>query len=122
MSCKRMFTSSASGVVLLWSCMPLSLHMAHAQHIPEIRYSDMHGVSSFAVSTEPETCYAIADGSHIAYQVVGRPTPQLLMVPGMFSHLEMQWRLPSYRRFMRALARHCCLIRFDKRGTGLSDP
>src|SRR6478752_1642092 len=74
------------------------------------------------MSTEPETRYAIADGFHVAYQVVGRLTPQLLMVPGMFSHLEMQWRLPSYRRFMRALARHCCLIRFDKRGTGLSDP
>jgi pimeloyl-ACP methyl ester carboxylesterase len=44
------------------------------------------------------------------------------MVPGLYSHLDMQWRLPTYRRFMRALARRCCLVRFDKLGTGLSDP
>lgn len=71
---------------------------------------------------EPETRYATASGFHIAYQALGEGPPQLLMVPGLFSHLEMQWRLPTYRRFMRALARRCCLIRFDKRGTGLSDP
>ena len=74
------------------------------------------------MSVEPETRYASADGTHIAYQVVGQPPPHLLMVPGLYSHLDMQWRLPTYRRFMRALARRCCLVRFDKLGTGLSDP
>ncbi len=29
---------------------------------------------------------------------------------------------PPYRRFVGALAQSCRLIRFDKRGTGLSDP
>jgi pimeloyl-ACP methyl ester carboxylesterase len=71
---------------------------------------------------DPETRYAIASGFHIAYQVLGEGPPHVLIVPGLFSHLEMQWRLPTYRRFMRALARRCCLIRYDKRGTGLSDP
>lgn len=44
------------------------------------------------------------------------------MVPGMHSHLELQWQLPGYRRFVRGLTRHCRLIRYDKLGTGLSDP
>lgn len=44
------------------------------------------------------------------------------MVPGLTSHLEAQWQWPAYRRFMTALSRRCRLIRFDKRGTGLSDP
>ena len=44
------------------------------------------------------------------------------MVPGMHSHLELQWQLPGYRRFVRGLSRHSRLIRYDKLGTGLSDP
>jgi pimeloyl-ACP methyl ester carboxylesterase len=43
------------------------------------------------------------------------------MVPGLTSHLELQWRDPGYRRFVRSLS-FCRLVRFDKRGTGLSDP
>ena len=46
----------------------------------------------------------------------------MVMVPGMTSHLEIQWRDPGYRRFMRSLSSLCRLVRFDKRGTGLSDP
>ena len=44
------------------------------------------------------------------------------MVPGMHSHLEVQWQLPGYRRFVRGLTRHCRLTRYDKLGTSLSDP
>jgi pimeloyl-ACP methyl ester carboxylesterase/DNA-binding CsgD family transcriptional regulator len=44
------------------------------------------------------------------------------MVPGWTSHLDLQWQLPGYRAFMRKLARHCRLVRYDKLGTGLSDP
>ena len=36
--------------------------------------------------------------------------------------LELQWQQLSYRRFVTALERACRVIRFDKRGTGLSDP
>jgi pimeloyl-ACP methyl ester carboxylesterase/DNA-binding CsgD family transcriptional regulator len=34
----------------------------------------------------------------------------------------MQWRDPAYRRFVRSLFSFSRLVRFDKRGTGLSDP
>ena len=70
---------------------------------------------------EPETHYAKSGGLRIAYQVTGAG-PDLVMVPGLTSHLEIQWRDPGYRRFVRSLSSFCRLVRFDKRGTGLSDP
>jgi len=33
--------------------------------------------------------------------------PDLVMVPGLTSHLEIQWRDPSYRRFVRSLSSFC---------------
>jgi pimeloyl-ACP methyl ester carboxylesterase/DNA-binding CsgD family transcriptional regulator len=70
---------------------------------------------------EPETHYARSGDLRIAYQVIGGG-PDLVMVPGLTSHLEIQWRDHSYRRFVRSLSSFCRLVRFDKRGTGLSDP
>lgn len=70
---------------------------------------------------EPETLYARSGDVRIAYQVMGAG-PDLVVVPGLTSHLEIQWRDLSYRRFMRSLSSFCRVIRFDKRGTGLSDP
>ncbi len=70
---------------------------------------------------EPQTRYAKSGGLRIAYQVTGAG-PDLVMVPGLTSHLEIQWRDPGYRRFVRSLSSFCRLVRFDKPGTGLSDP
>jgi len=70
----------------------------------------------------PETRYAQSSGAKIAYQVSGAGPPDLVMVPGLVSHLDIQWQQTGYRRFVRALERGGCLIRMDKRGTGLSDP
>jgi len=70
----------------------------------------------------PTTCYASGPRGALAYQVTGTGPVDLLMVPGMHSHLELQWQLPGYRRFVRGLTRHGRLIRDDKLGTGLSDP
>ena len=70
---------------------------------------------------EPETRYAKSGDLRIAYQVIGEG-PDLVMVPGLTSHLEIQWRDPNYRRFVRSFSSFCRLVRFDKPGTGLSDP
>jgi class 3 adenylate cyclase len=45
----------------------------------------------------------------------------LVFVPGFISHLEMQMEMPLTASFFARLASFCRLIRFDKRGTGLSD-
>jgi pimeloyl-ACP methyl ester carboxylesterase/DNA-binding CsgD family transcriptional regulator len=65
--------------------------------------------------------YADAGGVKIAYQVHGEGC-ELVMIPGFVSHLELQWRDAGFRRFVRSLARVARVVRFDKRGTGLSDP
>lgn len=70
----------------------------------------------------PPTRYAQSAGAKIAFQVSGEGPCDLVFVPGLVSHLELQWQQLSYRRFVTALERSCRVIRFDKRGTGLSDP
>ena len=69
----------------------------------------------------PETKYAQSGDVSIAYQVIGDGPLDLLIVPGFISHLEQAWDDPSYTRFLQRLASFSRLIRFDKRGTGLSD-
>jgi class 3 adenylate cyclase len=58
----------------------------------------------------------------IAYQVVGESGPDLLIVPGFVSHLDLQWTDPGYSRFLERLSSFSRLILYDKPGTGLSDP
>ena len=70
----------------------------------------------------PQTRYAQSSGAKIAYQVSGTGPPDLVTVPGLVSHLDIQWQQTGYRRLVRALERGGRLIRLDKRGTGLSDP
>ncbi len=70
---------------------------------------------------QPETRYARCGNLHIAYQVVGEGPPDLVFVPGVVSHLEHQWDEPLQAAFFHRLASFSRLIRFDKRGAGLSD-
>ena len=70
----------------------------------------------------PRTRYAQSAGAKIAYQASGQGGCDLVFVPGLVSHLDLQWQQLGYRRFVSALERVCRVIRFDKRGTGLSDP
>jgi class 3 adenylate cyclase len=58
----------------------------------------------------------------IAYQVVGDRGPDLIIVPGFVSHLDLQWTDPGFSRFLERLAQFTRLILYDKPGTGLSDP
>jgi DNA-binding SARP family transcriptional activator/pimeloyl-ACP methyl ester carboxylesterase len=73
------------------------------QAVPEVRY----------VQTN--------DGIHIAYQVLGHGEPDIVLVPGLMSHLELHWEDPQMAAFYRRLAKLGRLIMFDKRDTGLSD-
>jgi pimeloyl-ACP methyl ester carboxylesterase len=72
----------------------------------------------------PITRYARNGAVRIAYQIVeqtaGAPL-DLIVVPGLVSHLDLTWADPAHARFCTALAGFARLILFDKRGTGLSD-
>lgn len=69
----------------------------------------------------PETRYARSGEVNIAYQVVGEGPLDLVLVPGFVSHLDIDWEEPRPAHALRRLASFSRLIRFDKRGTGLSD-
>jgi hypothetical protein len=44
-----------------------------------------------------------------------------VFVPGSISHVELEWAVPRWSRLRSGLGEFSRLIRFDKRGTGMSD-
>ena len=69
----------------------------------------------------PETRYAHSGNVSIAYQVVGDGPFDLVYVPPSVSHVELAWEIPSLAAYFQRLASFSRLIRFDKRGPGMSD-
>jgi class 3 adenylate cyclase/pimeloyl-ACP methyl ester carboxylesterase len=70
---------------------------------------------------EAETRYARSGDVSIAYQVTGDGPFDVVHVPGFVSHVELAWDVPGMAASNRRLSSVCRLIRFDKRGTGMSD-
>lgn len=71
--------------------------------------------------TLPVTRYALSDYVSIAYQVMGDGPIDLIMVPGVVSHIEFMHEFVGYTAFLRRLSTFARVITFDKRGQGLSD-
>jgi len=69
----------------------------------------------------PQTQFARSGDVDVAYQVHGDGPIDLVYVQGAYTHLEIYWELPAYRRYCERLAGFSRLIRFDKRGMGMSD-
>ena len=65
--------------------------------------------------------YARNGDVNVAFEVTGSGGLDLVLVPGFVSHLEYDWYEPRHARFLERLGSFSRLIRFDKRGTGLSD-
>jgi class 3 adenylate cyclase len=69
----------------------------------------------------PPVRYVRNEGVSIAYQVIGDGPHDLLMIPGWISHLALDWEEPTWVRWCERMVSFARLVRFDKRGTGLSD-
>jgi class 3 adenylate cyclase/esterase/lipase len=69
----------------------------------------------------PETRYAKSGDVRIAYQVAGKGDLDLVFVPGFVLNVDLAWEEPGWAYFFERLGAFSRLIRFDKRGTGLSD-
>jgi class 3 adenylate cyclase len=69
----------------------------------------------------PDVRYARSGDVNIAYQVTGDGPFDLVFAPGYVTHLELQWEMPTFVPFLERLSSFARLIRFDKRGTGMSD-
>jgi pimeloyl-ACP methyl ester carboxylesterase len=72
-----------------------------------------------ALNQQVTFCTA-TDGVQIACSSVGEGLP-LFKAPNWLNHIEYEWRSPVWGPFLRELARHSRLVRFDQRGNGLSD-
>jgi class 3 adenylate cyclase len=71
---------------------------------------------------ERSTGFARLGDTKIAYQVMGTGPIDLVMTPGSFVGLDIADDDPMVALFYRRLASIARLIRFDRRGTGSSDP
>ena len=69
----------------------------------------------------PETRYARSGEVSIAYQIVGDGPVDLVWIPSLAHHVELNWENPVVAGFLRRLASVSRLLVFDKRGTGMSD-
>ena len=69
----------------------------------------------------PNTRYALSGDVNIAFQVMGDGPIDIIMVPGVVSHIEFLHEFPGYTEFLRRLATFARVVTFDKRGQGLSD-
>ena len=70
---------------------------------------------------EPRIQYAQAkDGVSIAFWTLGEGEPFIYM-PAQFSHIQLEWQHIEYRRWFERLAEKRMVVRYDGRGTGLSE-
>ncbi len=64
-------------------------------------------------------CHA-ADGTRIAYATSGEGPP-LVRVAHWMTHLDLDWESPLWRHWFAELSQDHTLVRYDPRGSGLSD-
>ena len=69
----------------------------------------------------PRTRYALSGDLSVAYQVFGDGPLDLVYVPGYISHVEHHWKFPAHAAHLARFGSLARVIKFDKRGTGLSD-
>jgi DNA-binding SARP family transcriptional activator len=86
---------------------------------PSTAATQNRGVSELAATQHVRFCTS-ADGTRIAYAKVG-VGPPILKAPNFLNHIEYEWTNPIWNAFLAELARQNALVRFDQRGTGLSD-
>ena len=68
-----------------------------------------------------EVGYARSGDVFIAYTTIGAGPLDLVVADGFLTHLAIMWEEPTYRRWIERLASFARVIRFDKRGMGMSD-
>src|SRR3989304_5367736 len=71
---------------------------------------------------EPRIQYAkTSDGVSIAYWTLGEGVPLVHLPPMLpFSHIQREWQNPDFGRWYKRLAQRVMLVRYDARGTGMS--
>ncbi len=64
--------------------------------------------------------FTTSDGVRIAY-TVGGSGPPIVRTIDWLNHLNFEWKNPFLRHWLSEIMRHNTLLRYDQRGSGLSD-
>ncbi len=83
--------------------------------------ADDDEAAAIAAEMAAKVRYTRRDDLNIAYQLTGGGEVDLVLVAGFVSHLTLDWTEPRHAHFLHRLGTFSRLIRFDKRGTGMSD-
>ena len=70
----------------------------------------------------PQTRYAESNLGYIGYQVFGSGDRDIMFITGALSNSDAIWDEPSAARFFDRLSSMGRVIRYDMRGSGVSDP
>lgn len=70
----------------------------------------------------PQTRYVETALGFLAYQVFGQGERDIMFITGALSNSDAIWDEPSAVRFFDRLATMARVIRYDMRGSGVSDP
>lgn len=85
------------------------------------RVSESEEAAAVAAVAASPIRYTQSDALNIAYQITGAGDVDLVLVAGFVSHLMLDWTERRHAHFLHRLGSFSRLIRFDKRGTGMSD-
>ncbi|HTS04090.1 MAG TPA: alpha/beta fold hydrolase [Candidatus Eisenbacteria bacterium] len=72
------------------------------------------------VQQQPVEFFTTSDGVRIAYSVGGKG-PVIVRAIHWLNHLDFEWQTPMRRQWLSEVMRHNTLLRYDQRGSGLSD-
>src|SRR5690606_20708340 len=75
---------------------------------------------SHSMRTPPVRFVTAPDGVRLAYAVYGEGPP-LVWTAHWLTHLDYAWESPVWRHMVEFFARHFTVVRYDERGSGLSD-
>ena len=64
--------------------------------------------------------FTTSDGVRIAYNIGGQGPP-LVRTIHWLNHLDFEWKTPLRRQWLSEIMQHNTLLRYDQRGSGLSD-
>jgi pimeloyl-ACP methyl ester carboxylesterase/DNA-binding winged helix-turn-helix (wHTH) protein len=87
-------------------------------HVPLIPVR--RGLEPLEAPQQPIEFFTTSDGVRIAYSIGGQG-PVLVRTIHWLNHLDFEWQTPLRRQWLSEVMRHNTLVRYDQRGSGLSD-
>ncbi|HSW06638.1 alpha/beta fold hydrolase [Aquabacterium sp.] len=95
------------------------IEAAYQQALVRLRAAASHHAP--LVSRLPPIRFADTDDGAVAFLTLGSGDVTLIVLFGLWSHVEVAWEEPAIRAILERLARRWRVVLMDRRGTGLSE-